>query len=373
MKYTTIFIAIIFLLSGCLPELYNEQITSFPDIDLNTEIYFQSITNFAHNYGVSQIGFYRSKIDNTETKHLISSNFEIPDLIRHSKIPRIVGSYSKSGNHVSTYGGKPLDVKFKNESAFAIYNIESARKIFIANSKIPIAEYPYEEYQLPWSKKEEAFFVFSKNQIKKITVDQQEYIIFEGEEIRNFAVSNNDSLILVQENQHIFVYNILTMEKKPILSNDKSIRVSTYVRGMSWTPGNRNLAFASNSWLYVHNIPSGNTTRFTTREPIFYSLWISGSEIIFVTGRYPANKYVTSNAEYFKINKLNISTGEITLLYKNMSGQPFSIKPQLSPSKDFIIFSSGKLQSSFVMVLLSVDGNRIKYLWDGSYPQWISN
>jgi hypothetical protein len=56
------------------------------------------------------------------------------------------------------------------------------------------------------------------------------------------------------------------------------------------------------------------------------------------------------------------------VLHERGEHEPFSVKPQLSPSGQFLLFAEKDLNGPYRVKVMSLDGKSMKKIADGCYP-----
>lgn len=337
-------------------------IPSIPERDLNGIIYFHS------GDGVKVISpcAYSINLDNSEQKELFSSNL-IKDLFGVGNSPSI----SPFGRYLTVQDHKVIDFKFGRKISCGVFDVNQNKFVLELESKLPPLEYNDEPYFIPWSVKDEGFFIIESDTLKKSYPDGSSLSLGCFPDLHDFSVSPSENNVLLYLDDKVSLYKLGLDSMIDIIHVGKTMGISLkYIRGMSWSLDEEKVAFAEGWRLFLYDIPKNHLIEFKAKNKVFAIEWLPGDELLYVEGNCPSDYSTMQFTQYYKIRRLNIKAKSSEIIYQRDNHNPFFIKPKLSPSEKLILFSEKKLNGPYQVKVMTLDGKNINVVAEGLFPVW---
>jgi len=348
-----------------------------PVEDQNTTVYYcndeisftlnGSLLYEANSFGRSSGGQTGGELINGST----ASFFTFP-LGRYDKSFALLPSISYEGKYLIKTDDqfKWIQIRFNRDVDINIVNLmgKDEKNLTIT---IPDLEYSAENYQIPWSQKDDVFFAMKGDSLFKFFPDLTAECLLTKEYLYDFSVSPSENYALVFADDSLFLYDLKKNIKEPIFEVGRVWGINPmYVRAINWLEDDSKFTFAIGSTVYIYSLSDGIISEDDMGDKVFDVMWINDNSFLCVIGDYPPDLAHMKFIPYYKILNVSMLDGSSEIIHKQLNHEPFKIKPKLSPSKKLFIFSERPTNGPYKVKIMSLDGKSEKVIAEGFLPFW---
>jgi WD40 repeat protein len=332
-------------------------LTQIPAVDLTRNIYF------------FDGGLKSTTVADSESTELYSGGFDLTFFPIGKSAP-FESSVSRSGNYLATHHDKIrlADLKL-SERLVDVGIFDLRKKDFVSDFrlKVQFPEFKSDNYQIQWSAKDSGFFYIESDSIRKAYPGGGYTTLFFHENLRSCSVSPSEERILFFHDDSVELFDVRDRSTRMITA---SVGSRKNVRAVSWTPDESFVCFAAGWHIYIYDIPGRAVTQTGADGTVLWTEWLPDRSLVFTEGHFPADMQLINTPESFRICKYIPSSGDKTVIHERLNASPFYVRPRLSPSGTLLLFSEQRLNGGDQVKLMSLDGQRMKTICDGSDPLW---
>ena len=381
MKFINIFYLLISLLlfSCATPK---PTITSIPDLDKQTPVYFSNnetsfalngitlynLTSFGTTTAIDSAGFeiIGAEAEKNELFNHPFGNFDYSDALEPS-ISRTSKYLAKANDDFSLIG-----LSFSSNVDIDIIDLSDLNNEKTYTIALPFSEYGDEKYQIPWSKKDDCFFGKKADSLYKINPSNNtETLLLSKKTLYDFSISPSENFVLVFADDSLHLYNFNDNTCDVIYVPGKVLGVNRkYIRSYCWIDDESKVVFSEGWKIFVYNLTVKQLNKIDVGAKVFSAEWIDNNQLLIVTGDYPSDMSAVQNNKSFKILIYSFLTDKFVTLHERINHEPFSIKPKISPSKKLILFSERNINGPYQVKLMTLDGQNENILAEGYLPFW---
>lgn len=356
-------------------------IKKVPDIDSHTPIYFFNDHDKFTLNGNLLYKYY--SFGSTDSLNDVSSEIQNANVSTNSLFNYPLGkmdysdalspSISRSNKYLIKANDdfKIIKIRFNRDVDIDIVDLQNGNTIESITVSIPNMEYENEKYNIPWSQKDDSYFIIKDGTILKKHVDGKSDLIYTKEDMYDFNISPSEKYAMIFCDDSLHFINIKRQSIHLIKDIGRILGINRrFIRGMSWNENSNLCSFAEGWRIYIYNYMTKKLHEIKMDGKVFYIEWINNDEFIYVTGDYPSDLAKMRTRKTFEINKYSLKSKNNEVLHKRLGQSPLTIRPQISPSGKFLLFSEKNLNGPFQVKLMTLDGKKEKVISEGYLPLW---
>lgn len=253
----------------------------------------------------------------------------------------------------------------------SVFDIDQQNYVLDLEINVVRPEFEGEPFTFQWSNLDDSFFFVQKDSLIKCFASgrQEKFLMTSG--IDAFSISPSETMALVYQKDKVVLHDIISKDTTIVKDIGKTLGVNKkYVRGISWSADENVVAFGEGWRLHIYDIQNDSLAVYKAKGKIFETQWASDTSLVFVKGEYPDQLSMARRRRSFQIVKFDIQSGTMSVLHQQNGHSPFGVKPQVSPSGQFLLFSELSLRGRSEITVMSIDGKRMNKMMAGYRPIW---